>query len=297
MKPAKVTLGDTINHKRHLDESIIKVRYGLQHCHAYDDAKRKLLVHHHFNFCAMSFRPLTLSPSLLSLLRAQLSSPALLQILWAASGLQTFEDLCHENGLELEEDLSWANAKMSIMALASVSALVAQFYPLTFPDNIWLLGVCVVIYFFLSGVLQYMVTFLDKDNIYCSKAIAGEGSAGGVARLYSTLPKGSQWYGLRVEIAGREVMHWNTGVAVPGQVGDNWDKNKVSVGNFYQEDGFLVPDRVREFLERDLKGFFEGRKKAAGAGKVGSSSSSSSSSGKASGAPANPAIKQKPKGE
>jgi len=136
------------------------------------------------------------------------------------------------------EDSSWGNLKMTIMTTASVSALVAQFYPLTFPDNIWILGVCVVIYFALSGVLQFMVTFLEKDFIYGSAPMGGN-----VAILRSTLPKGSQVYTLTAEFP--------KGTQVARLV--------RSVGQYYRKSGFLVPENV----ERDIKGVFCGPWRAA----------------------------------
>jgi len=128
---------------------------------------------------------------------------------------------------------------MAIMTAASVSALVAQFYPLTFPDNIWVLGVCVVIYFALSGVLQFMVTFMEKDFIYGSSPIGGCGNV----VLRSSLPKGSQWYTLTAEFPKGT------------QVG----KLVRSVGEYYRKSGFLVPESV----ERDIKSVLCGPWRAA----------------------------------
>lgn len=55
------------------------------------------------------------------------------------------------------------------MALSCVFAMVAQFYPIPFPDSRPLLGACCAIYFILSGVLQYIMTFIDKDTILFTK--------------------------------------------------------------------------------------------------------------------------------
>ena len=60
---------------------------------------------------------------------------------------------------------SWENFKLLIMFISCVFAMLAQFYPIPFPKSRPLLGICCASYFILSGVLQCIVTFIDKDTI------------------------------------------------------------------------------------------------------------------------------------
>ncbi len=69
-----------------------------------------------------------------------------------------------------EADYSWENSKLLLMFLACVFAMVAQFYPMPFPSSRVLLAVCCAGYFIVSTVLQYIVTFVDKDTIMFIKA-------------------------------------------------------------------------------------------------------------------------------
>ena len=57
------------------------------------------------------------------------------------------------------------NLKLLLMFLSCVSACIAQFYPIPFPKSRPLLGVCCAAYFILSTILQYIITFVDKDTI------------------------------------------------------------------------------------------------------------------------------------
>ena len=61
------------------------------------------------------------------------------------------------------------NLKLFFMFLSCVFAMIAQFYPITFPDSRPLLGFCCVMYFLLSVILQGMITYIDKDVILISK--------------------------------------------------------------------------------------------------------------------------------
>lgn len=58
------------------------------------------------------------------------------------------------------------------MVVACLFGAAAQFYPLPFPDNRVLLFVCVIVYFGLSGVLQYFTSFADRDCIWQSRRSA-----------------------------------------------------------------------------------------------------------------------------
>jgi Microsomal signal peptidase 25 kDa subunit (SPC25) len=62
-------------------------------------------------------------------------------------------------------DYRLENLKLFFMFLSCVFAMVAQFYPIPFPASRPLLGVCCASYGILSTVLQYMITFVDKDTI------------------------------------------------------------------------------------------------------------------------------------
>eukprot|EP01031_Cornospumella_fuschlensis_P041493 gene41493-50635_t len=64
---------------------------------------------------------------------------------------------------------SWDNFKLLLMFVACVFALVAQFYPMPFPASRPLLAVCCAMYFIISSVLQFIVTFIDKDTIMFTK--------------------------------------------------------------------------------------------------------------------------------
>jgi hypothetical protein len=64
-----------------------------------------------------------------------------------------------------QADYTWDNFKLFLMFLSCVFAMVAQFYPMPFPDSRILLAVCCAFYFILSSVLQFIVVFIDKDTI------------------------------------------------------------------------------------------------------------------------------------
>lgn len=57
------------------------------------------------------------------------------------------------------------NYKLVLMFVACLFALLAQFYPMPFPDSRPLLGLCCVLYFVLSMILQYVVIFVEKDTV------------------------------------------------------------------------------------------------------------------------------------
>ncbi len=57
------------------------------------------------------------------------------------------------------------NIKLILMFISCIAALVAQFYPIPFPQNRWLLFICCSTYFILSSVLQFIISFVDCDTV------------------------------------------------------------------------------------------------------------------------------------
>jgi len=62
------------------------------------------------------------------------------------------------------EDHQLTNYKMILGVISCLIAILSHFYPLPFPTNKLLLIFCCVSYFILSGVLQYIASFKEKDN-------------------------------------------------------------------------------------------------------------------------------------
>ena len=68
-----------------------------------------------------------------------------------------------------EPNYRWENIKLFLMFISCVFAMVAQFFPMPFPASRPLLAVCCASYFIISSVLQFFVTFVDKDTILFTK--------------------------------------------------------------------------------------------------------------------------------
>merc|ERR1711879_655659 len=54
----------------------------------------------------------------------------------------------------LEEDLTYSNYKLALGGLSCLVAIASHAYPAPFPENAWVLKVCVVSYIVLSALLQ-----------------------------------------------------------------------------------------------------------------------------------------------
>jgi signal peptidase complex subunit 2 len=74
----------------------------------------------------------------------------------------------------LPENTAWDNCKLGIMFAACCFAAVAQLNTSTFPHNRWLLGICGVMYFTLSTLLQFITTFIDQDTIVWTNALTDQ---------------------------------------------------------------------------------------------------------------------------
>jgi signal peptidase complex subunit 2 len=134
---------------------------------------------------------------------------------------------------EVEEDYRWDNLKLTIMTAACAFAMVAQFAPLPFPESRMVIGFCGCMYFVLSGVLQLITTFFDKDAILLTKFKPDSSNADLRAqgiRVRSNLPRFSEWYTVILEFnlpsdrSGKE----------PPKVEQMW-----SVGQFFDKEGYF----------------------------------------------------------
>uniref|UniRef100_A0A7R9Z7Z3 Signal peptidase complex subunit 2 n=1 Tax=Pseudictyota dubia TaxID=2749911 RepID=A0A7R9Z7Z3_9STRA len=167
----------------------------------------------------------------------------------------TFLDKC-----SLVEDHTVDNIKLSIMALACTFAMVAQFAPLPFPDSRPVLGGCCAAYFVLSGFLQLVTTFWDKDCIMVTKAVEKAKNQKNSdmekygLRIRTSLPRFSEFYTVIIEFQKK----YGDGENRP-YVKETW-----SVGQFFDVEGMFdeygLENEIEELYERFEAGKFDNPK-------------------------------------
>lgn len=170
------------------------------------------------------------------------------------------EDLSvHGEKAKLEEDYRHENIKLFLMALACVFAAVAQFgLTSDFPNNRLWLGVCCASYFCLSGVLQLIMTFIDKDCIMMTKPVTDphmvklvkssgnkEMDKYGI-RVRTQFPRFSEFYTVILEFQGKEPT-------------SEFVKGTWSVGQFFDVDGYFDEEGLMEEIEKLYRRFEAGQ--------------------------------------
>jgi signal peptidase complex subunit 2 len=168
-------------------------------------------------------------------------------------------------GMFLQEDTAWDNFKLFIMAIACAFAMMAQFAPIPFPESRPVLGICGTLYFVLSGLLQYITTFIDQDAILMtlpktndtttttteSKKKDGSKIAAAISptnpllsqyglRVRSNLPRFSEFYTVIIEFqsssktsSSGDIKATKSGEENP-TVRETW-----SVGQFFDKEGYF----------------------------------------------------------
>jgi signal peptidase complex subunit 2 len=145
---------------------------------------------------------------------------------------------------ELKEDYRWDNVKLGIMATACVFAMIAQFAPVPFPESRPLLGVCCCLYFLLSGILQFITTFIDKDCILMTKPLVMGQTKNTTLQKYgvrvrSNLPRFSEYYSV--------ILEFQNLVKSP-HVEQKW-----SVGQFFDVEGMFDEVGLMQAVEELYK--------------------------------------------
>ncbi|KAL7433182.1 hypothetical protein ACHAXH_004450 [Discostella pseudostelligera] len=176
------------------------------------------------------------------------------------AGTFTTEDVsAYGQAVQLEEDYSHENIKLFLMALACAFAAVAQFgLAADFPKNRLWLGVCCASYFCISGILQLIMTFIDKDCIMMTKplrdpeAIKLVKSGGNQLmnkygiRVRSQFPRFSEYYTVILEFQGKDP---------PSE----FVKQTWSVGNFFDVDGLFDEEGLMLEVEKLYRRFEAGK--------------------------------------
>jgi signal peptidase complex subunit 2 len=158
---------------------------------------------------------------------------------------------------QMEEDYRLDNFKLAVMVSACIFAVVAQFAPIPFPESRPLLGICCCIYFILSGVLQLITTFIDKDSILLTKPLAKNDKNRDMekhgVRVRSQLPRFSEWYTVILEFQGQE----NSPLV----------EQKWSVGQFFDKEGMFdeigLMKEVQSLYQRMARGKYDNKTGAA----------------------------------
>jgi len=86
------------------------------------------------------------------------------------------------------------------MLVACAFAMVAQFYPMPFPESRPLLGVCCLAYFLASTIIQLIVSYAEQDAILTTQPLEG-GREGGV-RVRTQFPRFQDEYTVILEEVG-----------------------------------------------------------------------------------------------
>lgn len=176
-----------------------------------------------------------------------------------AETLVSDELSAHGDKVIIEEDYRHENIKLFLMALACVFASVAQFgLNSDFPNNRMWLGVCCASYFCLSGILQLIMTFIDKDCIMMTKPVTDasmiklikasgnkEMNKYGI-RVRTQFPRFSEFYTVILEFQGKEPT-------------SEFVKETWSVGQFFDVEGYFDEEGLMEEIEKLYRRFEAGK--------------------------------------
>jgi len=149
----------------------------------------------------------------------------------------------------VEEDYTLENIKLLLMSLACACAAVGQFSPLPFPESRAILGACCIAYFTLSGILQLVLTFIERDTILITKPpkngdykIKNKG-----LRIRSDLPRYDEHYSVTIEYDKME--------------NSPFVKEAWSVGKFFDGEGMFdevyFTEATQNLLKRLEKGQYD----------------------------------------
>merc|ERR1719203_53332 len=161
--------------------------------------------------------------------------------------------------VKIKEEYSHDNIKLMLMALACTFAAVAQFgLAADFPKNRLWLGVCCATYFCISGILQLIMTFIDKNCIMMTKPLTDpkaiklvkkghnkEMDKYGI-RVRSQFPRFSEYYTVILEFQGKEP---------PSE----FVKGTWSVGQFFDVDGLFDEEGMMIEIEQLYQRFEAGK--------------------------------------
>lgn len=154
----------------------------------------------------------------------------------------------------LAEDHKLNNIKLILMTIACAFAMIAQFSPLPFPESRPLLGFCCAVYFMLSGILQLITTFLDKDCILITKPLVkapvdtlkkNPNLTKFGLRIRAIFPKFSEFYTVRIEFQDMENSPF---------VSKTW-----SVGQFFDKEGMFDEYGLQYEVEALYRKFESGK--------------------------------------
>ena len=175
------------------------------------------------------------------------------------AGTMVSADLsAHGGAVRISEEFGHDNLKLSLMAVACAFAAVAQFgLAADFHKNRLWLGACCAAYFCLSGILQLIATFVDKDCIMRTKALTD-------AKAIELVKKGGNKemdkYGIRVRSQFPRFSEFYTVIMeFQGKPASEFVKGTWSVGQFFDVDGFFDEEGLMIEIEKLYRRFEAGK--------------------------------------
>jgi len=147
--------------------------------------------------------------------------------------------------MDIREDHYLDNIKLTLMTVACAFAMIAQFSPVPFPECRPLLGVCCCVYFLLSGVLQLIATYLDRDAIMVTQPALEGGKNEDMKkyglRIRTSMPRFDEFYSVVIEFQGLK--------------DSPFVKKTWSVGQFFDAEGMFDEIGLMEAVEAVFKRF------------------------------------------
>ncbi|CAM9801253.1 unnamed protein product [Heterosigma akashiwo] len=111
---------------------------------------------------------------------------------------QTLDDSLTEHlkdDLGFKENTALGNVKLLLMFASCCFALAAQFWPVDFPESRPVLFLCCASYFILSGVIQFIMSFIEVDMIF--QTLPGNGCP--KLRICTNFPRFQTDYEIRIQ--------------------------------------------------------------------------------------------------
>ena len=175
----------------------------------------------------------------------------------------------HGEKVKICENYQHDNMKLMLMFTACCFAAGAQFglKPELFPGDDSrriLLGVCVAVYFSISGILQLIMTFVDKDCILVTRPLTDEAM---IKLVRESGNKEMDKYGIRVRTQFPRFSEFFTVILeFEGKANSEFVKETWSVGKFFDVDGFFDEEgmsiEIEELYQRFERGDFDKPDKA-----------------------------------